>query len=97
MAGIIIAVLALVIAIWWQIFAKTGYGGAMSLLMLIPIVNFIMLLVLAFGDWPILQEVRRLRRLDQEDYRGRRGYDDEPPRGFMLRKPLSEDDQGITQ
>ncbi|ADV79309.1 hypothetical protein SAMN04244560_02495 [Thermoanaerobacter thermohydrosulfuricus] len=39
--------------IWWKIFDKTGYGGAYGLLMFIPIVNFIMLLVLAFTEWPV--------------------------------------------
>jgi len=40
--------------VWWKIFDKTGYGGAYGLLMFIPIINFIMLLVLAFTEWPAL-------------------------------------------
>ena len=97
--GVGLAVVALVITIWWKIFDKTGYGGAMSLLMLIPIVGFIMLLVLAFGDWPIQQEVRRLRRElgDRDDYRGGRGYGGEAPRDLPRRKPEGEDDFGITR
>lgn len=55
-------VLAVVIAaVWWQIFSKAGHGGWMGLLMLIPVVNLIMLLFLAFSDWPVRKELRRLR------------------------------------
>ncbi len=75
MLAVALAVVALVITIWWKISNKTGYGGAMSLLMLIPIVNLIMLLVLAFGDWPVQQELRRLRReLAEHDEYGGRAY-----------------------
>jgi hypothetical protein len=66
-AAILLGILALVITIWWRIFDKTGYGGGFALLMLIPFVNLIMLLVLAFGDWPVLQELRRLRRMEMDD------------------------------
>ncbi len=44
-----------------RILAKTGYSGALGLLMFVPFANFILLLVLAFGTWPIETEVRRLR------------------------------------
>jgi uncharacterized membrane protein YhaH (DUF805 family) len=47
----------------WRIFSKTGYSGAMSLLALIPFVGtLIVLLVLAFGDWPALRELNMLRQ-----------------------------------
>ena len=51
----------LFLIIWWRIFAKAGYSGALSLLMLVPIANVIVILVLAFGRWPIEDEVQRLR------------------------------------
>lgn len=38
---------------WWKIFRKAGYHGALGLLMLVPIANLIMLAILAFRDWPI--------------------------------------------
>ena len=93
--GVGLAVVALVIAIWWQIWAKAGYSGAMSLLMMLPIINLVMLLILAFGEWPVQQEVRRLRRelADLDDYRGGRPYGGEAPR----RSPRGEDDRGITR
>ncbi|MBZ0225376.1 MAG: hypothetical protein WBG44_09095 [Comamonas sp.] len=40
---------------FWRIFAKAGFSGWLSLLMLIPMVNLIALYVLAFSDWPILR------------------------------------------
>jgi hypothetical protein len=86
--------LVLMIIVWWKIFEKTGYGGAMSLLMLLPIVNIVMLLVLAFGEWPVLQEVRRLRREleDRDDYGGRR-YE----RPVFGRDPEGGDDPRVTR
>jgi hypothetical protein len=34
----------------------------MGLMMMVPIVNIIMLCVLAMGDWPVLRELRQLRQ-----------------------------------
>ena len=48
--------------ICWKIFAKTGYSGALGLLMLLPIVDIIMAFVLAFGQWPIHRELEHLRQ-----------------------------------
>jgi uncharacterized membrane protein len=62
--------LILTIAIIWiycKIFAKAGYCWALGLLMLVPIVNIIMLCVLAMGDWPVLNELRRLKQQAQAD------------------------------
>jgi hypothetical protein len=44
---------AAAIAAWWRIFAKAGHPGALGLLMMIPGVNFVVLLWFAFSDWPI--------------------------------------------
>jgi hypothetical protein len=41
---------------YWRIFKKAGYSPALSLLMLLPIVNIIMLYFLAFSEWPILKK-----------------------------------------
>ena len=49
----------------WRLFAKTGNSGALSLLMLIPIVNLIMYLWLVFSEWPIEREVKSLRSQQQ--------------------------------
>ena len=41
---------------WWKIVKKTGYHGALGILMLVPIANIIMMAILAFRDWPIHKE-----------------------------------------
>jgi hypothetical protein len=51
--------------VWWRIYAKTGHGGPLGLLMLLPLVNVVMLFVLAFGEWPIQAELKRLRGTSQ--------------------------------
>ena len=52
----------LTIVIWWKIFSKAGYSGALGLLILVPFGELILLIVLAFGKWPALQELARLRQ-----------------------------------
>ena len=47
--------------VYWKIFAKAGYSGAMGLLMFVPIANIIVLCMLAFAEWPILKELNYLR------------------------------------
>ena len=48
-----IAFLALFLKVWWNIFKKAGYSGWLGILMIVPLVNLILLLVLAFATWPI--------------------------------------------
>jgi hypothetical protein len=51
---IIAVMIAVFIWIYWRIFAKAGYNGALALLNLIPGVGpLICILILAFGRWPI--------------------------------------------
>lgn len=50
------------VIIYWRIFAKAGYSGALGLLMFVPIVNIVMLCILAFGEWPIYRELNYLRQ-----------------------------------
>jgi hypothetical protein len=58
---IMIASVVFAIVIWWRIFSKAGYNGVLSLLMLVPIANLVMILILAFGEWPIQAELKQLR------------------------------------
>ena len=44
---------ALVVVPFWQLWRRTGHSGWVSLLMLVPLVNLVLLWVLAFKDWPI--------------------------------------------
>jgi hypothetical protein len=38
---------------FWKIFQKAGFNPALSLLMLIPIINIIAIFYLAFAAWPV--------------------------------------------
>ncbi len=58
--SILFTVLATVL--YCMIFHKAGYSWALGLLMLVPIANIVMFFVLALSDWPIRQELRRLRQ-----------------------------------
>lgn len=49
----------------WRIATKAGYPGIMSLLVLIPVVNFCVIIYFAFAEWPIETEVRALRNAKQ--------------------------------
>lgn len=51
------------IFVWWKIFSKAGYSGALSLLnlaIIIPFIGWLVPLVLtiwfAFADWPALKK-----------------------------------------
>lgn len=58
----IVVVVAFTLWVYWRIFAKAGYNGALSLLNLIPGVGpLICVLILAFGRWPIEDELAALR------------------------------------
>lgn len=49
---------------WWAIFSRAGFTGALGLLMLVPGLNVVLFLLLAFGGWPASRELRSLRRLE---------------------------------
>jgi hypothetical protein len=48
---------ALVVTPFFLIFKKAGYSPWLSLLMVLPIVNFVMLYFLAFSRWPTQRTV----------------------------------------
>ncbi len=48
--------------IWSRIFEKIGYSRWWGLVMLVPLVNAVALVLVAFSEWPIEAELRRLRR-----------------------------------
>ena len=50
------AVVAWVIIVvpFWVIFKKAGMSGPLSLLMILPLVNLVMLYVLAFSQWKVM-------------------------------------------
>ena len=40
---------------FWKICSKAGFSGALGLLTIVPIANIILLLYLAFAEWPALR------------------------------------------
>ena len=57
-ALVALVVLLIVIIPYWKIFGKAGFPRALSLLMLVPLVNLIVLYVVAFSQWRILPPPR---------------------------------------
>jgi hypothetical protein len=55
------AVLAFTVWLNWRIFTKAGYNGALSLLSIIPLGPLICQVILAFGRWPIEDELAAAR------------------------------------
>jgi hypothetical protein len=41
---------------YWRIFRKAGFQPSLSLLMIVPLVNVVMLYYLAFAEWPSLRK-----------------------------------------
>ena len=58
---VILASVVLTAIGWCLIFKKAGWRWALGLLMLIPIVNPILFLILAFSEWPVRRELRAAR------------------------------------
>ena len=52
-----------------RIFARTGRHPALGLFMLVPGVNLLLFLFLAFGPWPAGRELRVLRRAHRASQR----------------------------
>jgi hypothetical protein len=48
-----ILVLPIFVIPFWKIFSKAGFAGALSLLMIVPLVNLIVLYIVAFSEWKI--------------------------------------------
>jgi len=58
---VFLAIFILQLVMAWRIAVKAGFSGPLSLLMLIPLVNFVILLIFAFGEWPIEAQLKALR------------------------------------
>ena len=59
--GLGLAFFVFSVYVWYRIMSKTGHNGWLGLLMFVPIANFVLLLVLAFGEWPIYRELEAAR------------------------------------
>lgn len=59
---VLVAIMAFTVWIYWRIFVKAGYNGALALLNLVPGVGpLVVMVILAFGRWPIEDELAALR------------------------------------
>jgi len=65
---ITVAIIVFSVIIYWKIFSKAGYSGALGLLMFVPIANIVVLCILAFGEWPIYRELNQLRQMAASRY-----------------------------
>lgn len=55
MPGIMLLVYAVIVVVpFYQIWKRTGHNGWIALLMIVPLVNLVLLYVLAFKDWPAI-------------------------------------------
>jgi len=69
--GVVLALLFLALMVVgtvcsWKIFKKAGYSGSVGLLFLLslilwPLGEVVVLLMLAFGKWPVIEELNRLK------------------------------------
>lgn len=59
--------LPLIVVPYWKIFSKAGFSGALSLLMLVPLANIVVLYYVAFSDWKIRQTEASQRRYHPTD------------------------------
>jgi hypothetical protein len=74
MLFIYLVIAVLFVVVYCKIYSRAGYPWAMGLLMLIPIVNLVMMLILAFSEWPIQKQLRQLQQMvgqppQQENFR----------------------------
>jgi hypothetical protein len=59
---VLIVAIAFTIWVYWRIFAKAGFNGALSLLNFVPGVGqLICMIILAFGRWPIEDQLAALQ------------------------------------
>jgi hypothetical protein len=58
----VIPIIIGIITIWvfWRIFEKAGFPAALSILMIVPGLNFALLLFLAFFPWPVYKRFKKV-------------------------------------
>ena len=62
--GIIPTYFGLIVIPFWQIFKKSGKEGALSILMIIPLVNLILLFYVAFSNWNVAPPLSSARNVE---------------------------------
>jgi hypothetical protein len=59
MPFVMIIMAVVIILPFWFIFSKAGYSRWLSLLMVVPVVNVVLLYFLAFSNWPSLRSANK--------------------------------------
>ncbi len=61
-AGFIVVFVMLPVFVipYWKIFSKAGFSGWLSLLILLPIVNLVVLYIVAFSDWKTISKPQNI-------------------------------------
>lgn len=54
---LVVGIAALYIPACFLIARKAGYSGWLSLLMIIPVVNLLVIYIFAFADWPVVRQI----------------------------------------
>ena len=54
LAAMFVAMVVLMIIPYWKIFEKAGFHPALSLLMMVPLANILILYYLAFATWKVV-------------------------------------------
>lgn len=57
---------AIRVLIFCKISSRAGYSWALGLLMLLPIADIILAFFLAFADWPVQKQLRKLKQQEQK-------------------------------
>jgi hypothetical protein len=59
--GLLVLTCIVLAIAFYKLFSKAGLPGVIGLLMLVPVVNLGVALYLAFVEWPVLAELKRVK------------------------------------
>ncbi len=60
-AIVMIGLMVFMVWLYWRVFTKAGFNGALSLLNLVPVGSLICMIILAFGRWPIEDQMAAMQ------------------------------------
>ena len=61
-AGLVFVFIMLPVVVipYWKIFSKAGFSGWLSLLILLPLINLIVLYIVAFSEWKTIPKPKNV-------------------------------------
>jgi len=65
--GVILTLIIVPIWLFCRIFRKAGYPAVLGILMVFPVINLILLMILAFLDWPIYRKFESFVEKEEEE------------------------------